>query len=74
MVHDTSGVVPVGPDHPLMSKLFAEERGKVQEMNTALDSLLEQWLAKKRAPNGINAGRKPSDIKKPSITNVEAGL
>lgn len=74
VVHDTSGVVPVGPDHPLMSKLFAEERGKVQEMNTALDSLLGQWLAKKRAPNGINAGRKPSDIKKPSITNVEAGL
>ncbi|KAE9984917.1 hypothetical protein EG328_008115 [Venturia inaequalis] len=71
VVHDTSGVVPVGPDHPLMSNLFAEERGKVHEMNSALDSLLGQWLAKKRAPN---VGRKPVVIKKPSITNVGAGI
>lgn len=74
VVHDTSGVVPVGPDHPLMSNLFAEERGKVQEMNSALDNLLGQWLAKKRAPDGVNVGRKPSDIKKSSITNVGAGI
>lgn len=71
VVHDTSGVVPVGPDHPLMSNLFAEERGKVQEMNSALDGLLGQWLAKKRAPN---VGRKPSDFRKPSISNVGAGI
>ena len=32
VVHNTSGVVPVGPDHPLMSNLFAEERGKVREL------------------------------------------
>jgi len=53
VVHDTSGVVPVGPDHPLMSNLFLEERGKVQEMNSALDNLLGQWLAKKRNPNDV---------------------
>ncbi|QDS77159.1 hypothetical protein FKW77_001596 [Venturia effusa] len=71
LVHDRSGVVPVGPDHPLMSNLFAEERGKVQELNTALDSLLGQWLAKKRVPNGTNVGK---NVKKPSITNVGAGI
>ena len=74
VVHDTSGVVPVGPDHPLMSNLFVEERGKVQEMNSALDNLLGQWLAKKRTPNGVSVGRKPSANKKSSITNVGAGI
>ncbi|KIW03869.1 hypothetical protein, variant [Verruconis gallopava] len=55
VVHDTSGVVPVGPDHPLMSNLFVEERGKVKELETALDKMLNQWLAKKRSmsPNGL---------------------
>ncbi|TID19084.1 hypothetical protein E2P81_ATG06062 [Venturia nashicola] len=72
VVHDKSGVVPVGPDHPLMSNLFAEERGKVQEMNSALDKLLGQWLAKKRVPSTV--GRKAAVVKKPSITNVGAGI
>jgi hypothetical protein len=74
VVHDTSGVVPVGPDHPLMSNLFVEERGKVQEMHTALDGLLGQWLAKKRTPKGVGVGRKTSGNKQPSITNVGAGI
>jgi hypothetical protein len=74
VVHDTSGVVPVGPDHPLMSNLFVEERGKVQEMNSALDNLLGEWLAKKRTPNGVGVGRKPSANKQRSVTNVGAGI
>jgi len=48
VVHDTTGVVPVGPDHPLMTNLYSEERGKVQEMNLALDGILGTWLAKKK--------------------------
>ena len=48
VVHNTSGVVPVGPDHPLMSNLFAEERGKVRELDLKLDGLLGGWLARKR--------------------------
>jgi len=48
VVHDTHGVVPVGADHPLMSNLYVEERGKVKEMDSALDQLLGQWLAKKK--------------------------
>lgn len=48
VVHDTSGVVPVGNDHPLMVDLFAEERGKVRELDLKLDGLLGNWLAKKR--------------------------
>jgi hypothetical protein len=53
VVHDTNGVVPVGMDHPLMNTLYAEERGKVKELDSALDKMLSQWLAKKRG-----AGRK----------------
>jgi hypothetical protein len=48
VVHDTNGVVPVGMDHPLMNTLYAEERGKVKELDSALDKMLSQWLAKKR--------------------------
>jgi len=68
VVHDTSGVVPVGPDHPLMSNLFVEERGKVQEMNSALDTLLGQWLAKKRRPGGVGLSRKSSTNNLPATT------
>jgi hypothetical protein len=57
-----------------MSNLFVEERGKVQEMNSALDNLLGEWLAKKRTPNGVGVGRKPSANKQRSVTNVGAGI
>jgi hypothetical protein len=42
-----TGVVPVGPDHPLMAGLYAEERGKVREMGATLDGLLGTWLERK---------------------------
>ncbi|KAI9770390.1 MAG: hypothetical protein M1840_003276 [Geoglossum simile] len=32
VVHDTSGVVPVGPDHPLIRGIFQEEKTKLTEM------------------------------------------
>ncbi|KAK7541276.1 uncharacterized protein J3D65DRAFT_273500 [Phyllosticta citribraziliensis] len=48
VVHDTSGVVPVGPEHPIMSGLFKEERSKVAQMGTQLDSLLGDWLGRKQ--------------------------
>ena len=56
VVHDTSGVVPVGPDHPLMSNLFVEERGKVRELDLKLDGLLGGWLAKKRGASPVGGG------------------
>lgn len=62
VVHDTSGVVPVGPNHPLMSNLFMEERGKVRELDLKLDGMLSGWLARKRgvSPVPVGAGRKRS--------------
>ncbi|KAK8248728.1 hypothetical protein IWZ00DRAFT_489710 [Phyllosticta capitalensis] len=48
VVHDTSGVTPVGPEHPIMSSLFKEERSKVAQMGTQLDSLLGDWLGRKQ--------------------------
>ncbi|KAF2489802.1 hypothetical protein BU16DRAFT_164707 [Lophium mytilinum] len=48
VVHDTSGVVPVGPEHPIMAGLFQDERSAVKDMGGRLDSLLSEWLVKKR--------------------------
>jgi hypothetical protein len=52
VVHDTHGVVPVGPDHPFMRELFVEERGKVAELEGVLDGLLGEWLGRKRRGGG----------------------
>jgi hypothetical protein len=57
VVHDTSGVVPVGPDHPIMAGLFVEERGAVKELGGRLDGLLGEWLERKRARQLGKAGR-----------------
>jgi hypothetical protein len=48
VVHDTTGVVPVGPEHELIKDLFVEERGKVRALGLELDGLLTSWLARKR--------------------------
>lgn len=49
MVYDTSGVVPVSADHPMIADLFVEERKRVREMGAELDGLLMGWLGRKRA-------------------------
>ncbi|OCK82333.1 hypothetical protein K432DRAFT_433541 [Lepidopterella palustris CBS 459.81] len=49
VVHDTSGVVPVGPEHPIMAGLFLEERSAVKELGGRLDGLLGEWIERKRA-------------------------
>jgi hypothetical protein len=49
LTRDTTGVVPVSHDHPIMAGLFVEERGKVKEMGTTLDGLLGNWLERKSA-------------------------
>lgn len=48
VVNDTSGVVPVGPEHPIMAGLFSDERSKVAAMGMQLDTLLGDWLSRKR--------------------------
>ena len=47
MIHDKSGVVPVGDDHPLMAGLFTEQRKGVQGMMSELDGLLGSYLQRK---------------------------
>ena len=49
IVHDKSNVTPVGTDHPLMSNLFSNERSKLAEMQSQLDSMLMNWMGKKNS-------------------------
>ncbi|KAF2762675.1 hypothetical protein EJ05DRAFT_481584 [Pseudovirgaria hyperparasitica] len=49
VVHDKSGVVPVGSDHPIMAGLFAKETKRIKELDSSLDTLLGDWLNKKRS-------------------------
>ncbi len=47
IVHDKSNVTPVGSDHPLMTNLFSNERNKLTEMQSQLDSMLMTWMSRK---------------------------
>ncbi|KAI6245317.1 Tip elongation aberrant protein Tea4 [Erysiphe necator] len=47
IVYDNTGVTPAGPEHPLTANLFKEENIKLTDIANRLDSLLEDWLARK---------------------------
>ena len=47
VVHDKSGVVPAGPDHPVTGGLFKEENRRLGELSSRLDGMLGDWLARK---------------------------
>ena len=49
IVHDSSNITPAGSDHPLVSSLFVNERSRLAEMQSNLDSLLTGWMSKKNA-------------------------
>jgi hypothetical protein len=51
VINDTTGVVPVGPEHPLMASLFVEETRKVSGLSTQLDELLSGLLDKREKRN-----------------------
>ncbi|KAF2825804.1 hypothetical protein CC86DRAFT_370694 [Ophiobolus disseminans] len=57
VVNDTTGVVPVGRDHPIMSSLFVEETKTVQGMSTELDRLLNGLMEKRMKRNGSAASK-----------------
>jgi hypothetical protein len=48
LINDTTGVVPVGRDHPLMSRMFVEETRAVTQLGGELDLLLTNWLEAKK--------------------------
>lgn len=57
LVNDTTGVTPVGRDHPIMSKLFVEESKTVQGMSNELDKLLNGLMEKRVKRNGSAASK-----------------
>ncbi len=62
VIHDTTGVVPVGPDHPLMKDYLAEETKTMQSLSGELDRLLNGLMEKrmKRAGSGASTARSTS--------------
>ena len=46
VINDTTGVVPVGPDHPLMKDYLAEEMKTMQGLSGELDRLLNGLMEK----------------------------
>ncbi|KAF2111507.1 hypothetical protein BDV96DRAFT_650064 [Lophiotrema nucula] len=58
VINDTTGVVPVGPEHPIMSRLFVEETKTVTQMGGELDGLLTRWLETKRKKQKTGATSK----------------
>jgi hypothetical protein len=57
VVNDTTGVVPVGRDHPIMSTLFVEESKTVQGMSNELDRLLSGLMEMRMKRNGSAASK-----------------
>ena len=57
LVNDTTGVVPVGRDHPIMSTLFVEDSKALQGMSTELDRLLGGLMDKRMKRAGSAASK-----------------
>jgi hypothetical protein len=62
VINDTTGVVPVGRDHPLMKDYLAEETKTMQGLSGELDRLLNGLMEKrmKRAGSGASTARSTS--------------
>ena len=62
VINDTTGVVPVGRDHPLMKDYLAEETKTMQGLSGELDRLLNGLMEKrmKRVGSGASTARSTS--------------
>lgn len=60
VINDTTGVVPVGPDHPIMSSLFVEDTKTLQGMSSELDRLLGGLMEKRMKRAGSGASKASS--------------
>jgi hypothetical protein len=62
VINDTTGVVPVTRDHPLMKNYLAEETKTIQGLSGELDRLLNGLMEKrmKRAGSGASTARSTS--------------
>ncbi|PVI01469.1 hypothetical protein DM02DRAFT_346196 [Periconia macrospinosa] len=59
VIKDTTGVIPVGNDHPIMSQLFVEETKTVSGLSNELDSLLNGLLEKRMRKASKSASPSP---------------
>ncbi|KAL6151814.1 protein phosphatase regulator [Exserohilum turcicum] len=57
VINDTTGVVPVGPDHPLMKDYLAEEMKTMQGLSGELDRLLNGLMEKSMKRAGSAASK-----------------
>jgi len=63
VINDTTGVVPVGQDHPIMAQFCIEERKTMSGLSSELDSLLNGLLEKRMnrsksaSPTMVKAGK-----------------
>lgn len=73
VVNDTTGVVPVGKDHPFMKDLFVEESKKVQGLSGELDRLLNA-LVEKRMKRAGSTASKTSTIRSIDETTRSANV
>lgn len=72
MINDTTGVVPVGKDHPLMSGLFVEETKAAQSLSSELDRLLNGLMDNRMKRMGSGASKK-SQLSQMSKASSTAG-
>ncbi|KAL6703553.1 protein phosphatase regulator [Coniothyrium glycines] len=57
VVNDTTGVIPVGPEHPFMKSLFVEETKVMQNLSGELDRLLTGLMEKSMRRAGSGASK-----------------
>ena len=57
MINDTTGVVPVTRDHPLMNGLWVEETKAAQSLSSELDRLLAGLMEKSVRRNGSKSSK-----------------
>lgn len=55
VVHDTSGVVPLGPEDPKVQAWYPDERKQLQSLERDLDGLLQGWVNKKSKVKGLRS-------------------
>jgi hypothetical protein len=58
MINDTTGVVPVSKDHPLMSGLYVGETKAAQNLSSELDRLLAGLMDNRMKRHGSGASKK----------------
>lgn len=73
IVNDTTGVVPVGRDHPMMKSLFVEENTKLEGMGRELDALLRN-LTEKRMKRNASAASGKSGVSQVSARSTGSSL